>query len=139
MLLHFDRVVMAKGAYLLYPFVDLGLVPEAGSSLLLARVVGELNAKKVLMDPSAITAEEASRLSLATDLCEEGQALSTCMDVARRMASRPRLAMAATKRLIKGHREALAEHVIREFDAFAHCLGSDDAQARLTSLMDGRS
>ena len=135
MLLHFDRVVMARGSYLLYPFVNLGVVPEAGSSMLLAELVGELHARRLLMDPSPISAEEAVQLRLATDLCDRGRALATSMEVAERMASRSRLAMATTKRLLGRHRAALRAQAHREFEAFAECLSSDDTRARVSALL----
>lgn len=136
MLLHFDRIVMGKGAYLLYPFVDLGVVPEAGSSILLARAVGDFAARRLLLDPARIPAEEAVRLGLATDVCEDGEALATTMEVAQRMSTKSLLAMRATKQLLRTDREGLADQVHREFEAFATCLSSDDTKGRLQSLAE---
>lgn len=134
-LLHFDRVVMGKGAYLLYPFVDLAVVPEAGSSTLLARAVGGLTARKVLLDPARIFADEALRIGLATDVCDEGAAFTATMEIAERMSTRSLSAMKASKQLLRGDRDALIEQVTREFETFTERLGMDETRDRLHSLM----
>ncbi|MGL4892457.1 MAG: enoyl-CoA hydratase-related protein, partial [Aeromonas veronii] len=64
-LLHCDLVYLADNARLQLPFVELGLVPEFASSLLLPRLVGHLKAAELLLLAEAMDAEEALRLGLA--------------------------------------------------------------------------
>ncbi|MBU5899905.1 enoyl-CoA hydratase/isomerase family protein, partial [Vibrio cholerae O1] len=63
-LLHCDLVYLANNARLQLPFVELGLVPEFASSLLLPRLVGHLKAAELLLLAEAIDAEQALRLGL---------------------------------------------------------------------------
>ena len=139
MLLHFDRVVMANGAYLLYPFAQIGVVPEACASSLLAQCVGELTAKKLVMDPQPIQAAEALRLNLVTDQCEGGDAYSCAMEIAERMAQKSVPALRATKRLMRGDRAELKSRAIAEFEAFARCLRSEYTQSALAALLNNEA
>jgi enoyl-CoA hydratase/carnithine racemase len=68
MLLHADWVIATPGARLRFPFIDLGIAPEAASSLLLARSVGTLRAKHLLLGGEPFTAEAAERWGLVTEI-----------------------------------------------------------------------
>lgn len=66
MLLHADYVAMSDAGFLLYPFLDIGILPEAGSSVLLARQVGQRKAAELLLDAGPIPAASAVSLGLAS-------------------------------------------------------------------------
>ncbi|KWR77787.1 enoyl-CoA hydratase-related protein [Cupriavidus sp. IDO] len=83
MLLHADWVIATPDARLRLPFVDLGIAPEAGSSLLLARSVGSLRAKQMLLGGEIFTSEAAERWGLVTEL-------STAEDLSERTLERAR-------------------------------------------------
>jgi len=68
MLLHADWVIAAPGTQLRMPFVDLGIAPEAASTLLLARHVGALRARSLLLGGEAFSSEDAERWGLVTEL-----------------------------------------------------------------------
>ena len=138
MLLHFDRVVMAEGAYLLYPFSNIGVVPEACCSLLLPEIVGMLTARKLLMDPAPIEAQEALSLGLATDACDQGSALDNALAIAQKMASRSAYSLVATKRLLRKDTQALVDCAREEFESFAECLNTDYAQQALKEILNRR-
>ena len=135
MLLHFDRVVMAEGAYLLYPFSNIGAVPEACCSLLLPKIVGSLRARKLLLDPQPIQAEQAASLGLATDTCAHGQALASAMTIAQAMCARSANSLRASKRLLRGDTQALVTCAREEFESFAECLKTPEAQQALKEIL----
>lgn len=139
MLLHFDFVIMASGAHLHYPFVSLGLVPESCSTLLLARYIGELNARRILMDPAPIDAESALKMNLVSWLCEDGESYERCLEIADRMANRSPKAMKATKRLMAGDIQELRERAAEEFRIFAQLLDSEHAQSALRGILESGS
>ena len=125
MLLHFDRVVMAEQSYILYPFSNLGVVPEAVSSMLLPLFVGPLRAKKLMMDPQPILPIQALELGLATDICKRELSLERAMEIARQMTLRSPKALKHTKRLMDLDSKKMAKRAKEEFELFAECLNSD--------------
>ncbi|MEO0368184.1 MAG: enoyl-CoA hydratase-related protein, partial [Pseudomonadota bacterium] len=107
MLLHFDRVIMAEGSYLLYPFSNIGVVPEAGSTMLLPKAVGLLKAKKLLVEASPINQDEAFHLGLATDLAPKAEALNEALKITKELIRKPIEALYKTKSLIRGSSDEL--------------------------------
>lgn len=99
-LLHCDFVVAGANAVLSFPFVDLSLVPEAGSSLLLARRVGHLRAAQALMLCEPIPAERAFSLGLVTRLVEPEELSRVLEDLSRALLAKPRNALLTTKNLM---------------------------------------
>ncbi len=135
LLLHFDYVVMAEDGVLLYPFVDLGLVPEAGSSLLLARQLGQRKAAELLLASDPIPAPTAFELGLVSQLVAPGSAAAKIMKVAERWSKRPARALVDTKALIRGGDEELQRQIAEEFRLMAASLKEPDTQARLAALL----
>lgn len=68
LLLHADWVIATPGARLALPFIDLGIAPEAASTLLLARQVGTLRARQLLLGGEPFSSEDAERWGLVTEL-----------------------------------------------------------------------
>lgn len=134
--LHCDMVFAAPGATFRMPFVDLGLVPEAGSSRLLPRRVGLAKATEILMLGDPYTAEEALRLGLINAIVEPERLLATAIGAAGRLAAKPRSAIAATRRLIRGDGTALAQAMEAELDAFGRALSSPDAERAFRAFLD---
>lgn len=88
-LLHADWVLCAPGARLRFPFVDLGIAPEAASSLLLVRAVGQLRARQLLLGGEPVDAERAFEIGLATELCAAGDLRAAAIERAQRLAAKP--------------------------------------------------
>lgn len=109
LLLHCDMVVASPQAYLQYPFVDLGIVPEAASSLLLARQVGYRRSLELLLTGRAIPAQEALSLGLVTFLTKTDSPLEEAIALATGIAAKPAAAVAATKRLIRQDLSAMVD------------------------------
>jgi enoyl-CoA hydratase/carnithine racemase len=139
MLLHCDRVYIARGARLRAPFITLGVVPEAGSSYLLPAVIGWRNAIDLLLDGDFIAAERAVELGLADELCEPNALLPTAHDRARALAALPPGALRHTKRLLLATREAgVREARAREDAAFAVRVGAPENLEAIRAFFEKR-
>lgn len=132
MLLHVDIVIAAEGAVFKTAFVDLGLVPEAGSTVTMPLHLGARKACEFLLLGDAISGHEAEYCGLATRVVSNGQALPEALNVASRLANKPREALRASKRLIRAPwREQTKQALERERAVFSRRLRSDDCRAAL--------
>lgn len=138
MLLHCDMVIAEPDLRLRYPFVDLALVPEAGSSLLMRERLGHLAAARLLFTAEAVDAEQARALGLVTEVAAEGGAAARAMELARALAAKPPQALRATKRLLQHDPEPLADRVMREFRLIAERTASPEARAVFATLLKKR-
>jgi enoyl-CoA hydratase/carnithine racemase len=136
MLLHCDAVVVAKQARLQMPFARLALVPEGGSSLLLAQRVGTALANWWLMSGEAFSGEEAMRAGLALRAVEDAQVEAEAVAIAGQLAGLPPGALAETKRLLRAPMRAALEAVMAEERvAFSQQLRSPEAQAVFAAFL----
>jgi enoyl-CoA hydratase/carnithine racemase len=128
MCLHCDLVYAAPSARFAMPFVNLGLVPEAGSSLLVPRRFGMSVATEWLMLGEAIDAARAREIGLVNQVVAEGL-VAHALGKARALAAKPRAALLATRKLMRGDAETLYAHMEVELQAFAKALKSPEARA----------
>jgi enoyl-CoA hydratase/carnithine racemase len=136
MLLHCDLVYAAPSAIFKVPFVDLGLVPEAASSVLLPRRIGRARAGAALFLGEPIDAQQAYADGIVTKLVDDAELDATVTAAARAIAAKPRQAVRETKRLVSHDREALIEAMAREGKAFRERLASDEARAAMSAFFD---
>ncbi|HYW52926.1 MAG TPA: enoyl-CoA hydratase-related protein [Dongiaceae bacterium] len=134
MLLHCDLVYAAPSATLKMPFVDLGLVPEAASSVLLPRRIGRARAGAALFLGEAISADEAYATGMVTKLVADDALDAEAEAAARTIAAKPREAVRETKRLITHDRDALLAAIARETTAFRARLASDEARTVMSAF-----
>lgn len=133
MLLHCDLVYADPTARLQLPFVNIGLVPEAGSSLLLPRVVGMAKASELLLLGEPIDAEEAARLGLVSAVVPD--VLGHARARAAALAARPAEAVRATKKLLRAPADGTAwARAEAEGLVFAERLRSDEARAAMQAF-----
>ena len=133
MLLHCDLVYADPTARLQLPFVNIGLVPEAGSSLLLPRVVGMAKASELLLLGEPIDAEEAARLGLVSAVVPD--VLGHARARAAALAARPAEAVRATKKLLRAPADGTAwARAEAEGVVFAERLRSDEARAAMQAF-----
>jgi enoyl-CoA hydratase/carnithine racemase len=127
MLLHCDLVYVEPEAMLSVPFVELGLVPEAASSLLLPKVVGERRATELLLSGRRIDGNEAAAWGLAN--AAVSPALDAALEAAHRLADLPPDAVRATKGLLQSDEATVQGRIAEEMTAFVEALrGSEFAE-----------
>jgi enoyl-CoA hydratase/carnithine racemase len=140
MLLHCDLIIAARGTQLSLPFVALGLVPEAGSSLLLPRLIGQQRAAELLFLGQPFNADTAYRLGLVNSVVEEGSLLEEARTLARAVAQQPPEALVATRRLLRGDTGELLARIEEEARIFGAQLQSEEFRARVRAFLSrGRS
>jgi len=135
MMLHCDLVFAAPGTIFRLPFVDLGLVPEAASSLLLPRRIGMAKAAEYLLLGEPFDAEEALRLGLVNAIVPASELRSFAIERAGRLAAKPRAALAATRRLMRGESHEIQARIEEEARLFAIAMRSDEARAAFASFL----
>lgn len=135
MLLHCDLVVAAQGTQLLMPFVALGLVPEAGSSLLLPRLVGPQRAAGLLLLGEPLDAARAEELGLVNRVVEADKVLDEARALAQRLAQQPVEALRATKRLLRGDAADLLARIEAEAQVFGARLKSAEFRAQVRAVL----
>ena len=134
MLLHCDVVVADPGANFSMPFVSLGLVPEAGSSLLFPALVGYQRAAKIFMTGETFSAESAKEMGLVAEISADP--IVKAMEIATQIAAQPPTAIVNTKALIKASKhDAVAAVMKAEFELFSLALTSDEAMEAFMNFM----
>lgn len=139
MLLHCDLVVADETARFSMPFVDLALVPEAASSLLLPRIAGRRRAARYLLLGEAFGAEEAEAIGLVSHRVPQGQLDAKLKEIVSALLTKPAEALRQTQRLLRhGTREELLERMKLESTAFAERLTSPEVAQAITRFFDKR-
>ncbi len=119
MLLHCDFVFAEPDAVLQMPFVDLALVPEAASSLLVPRLIGHIRAAELLLLGDPVDAERAFALGFVTRVVAAGQAVAEAQAIAERLAAKPASALRRAKRLMKSTTQEIPARMAEENREFA--------------------
>jgi len=139
MLLHCDVVYVGESARLRAPFVSLGLVPEAGSSLLLPLVVGPQRAAEVLFTNEWINASRAVGIGLAARALPDSELLPAALAKAAEIAVQPLAALRHTKQVLLASRaDALRAARAREDRAMAVRMGSPENLAAIRAFREKR-
>ncbi|KCZ49442.1 enoyl-CoA hydratase-related protein [Hyphomonas pacifica] len=126
MLLHCDIAYAADTADFRAPFTALGLVPEAGSSLLLPLTVGNSMANDILLAGRILTAEEALASGLVSRVLPAGDLLAAAQKTAAAIAASAPTAMRRSKGLIRANRDAVKARMDAEGKIFAEQLKSPE-------------
>ena len=138
MLLHCDLVLAAPSAVFSTPFVGLGLVPEAASSLLLPQLIGPQRAAKHLLLGEPFDAETALRYGLVTDIVA-GDLEARVRSVAEQIAAKPPEAVRITKRLIRSNQDVVQARINEEATLFAGRLVSAEAGEAFQAFFEKRA
>lgn len=140
MLLHCDLVYAARDAKFKMPFVDLGLVPEGASSLLLPRMVGHAQAAELLLLGVAFDGAKAKAVGIATDVVDDADVVDHARTQARTLAKKAPEAMRLSKALMRdGMRDAVEATLAREGDLFMKRLSSAEAREAFSAFFEKRA
>ena len=135
MLFHCDLVYASPGAQFRMPFVDLALVPEAAASLLVPRRVGVARATELLMLAEPFDAARAEALGIVNAVIPSNELLAHARRKAAALAGKPREALLATRRLIRGDRAEIVARIDAEARVFGERMASAEARAVFTAFM----
>jgi enoyl-CoA hydratase/carnithine racemase len=139
MLLHCDLVVAARSTQLTMPFVKLGLVPEAGSSLLLPRLVGHQRAAELLLLGKPFDAAAALEMGLVNRVTDDETLMDEARKLAHAVAQQPPGALLTAKRLLKIEGDSVTSRVEEELRAFREQLGSEEFKAAAQAFFGKRA
>ncbi len=133
MLLHCDLVYVAGDAALILPFVDLGVVPEAGSSRLLPARIGHVRAFALFTLGEPLGGKEAVTLGLANTALPPGEVLGAAQAAARTLAGKAASSIMATKKLMRDA-DAVRAAIRADDEAFIKQLSSPEAAAAFAAF-----
>jgi len=137
MLLHCDLVVLAENALLSTPFVNLALVPEAASSLLMPLRIGYARAYEMFALGEPVDAESAHAWGLANRVVPLDKLDAEARTLASRLAKQPAGAVSTTKRLMRNP-EVLMAQIKTESEQFAARLKTAEAREAFTAFAERR-
>jgi len=139
MLLHCDLVIADDSARFSMPFVDLALVPEAASSLLLPRLAGRRRAARYLLLCEPFGADEASDIGLVSHRCPPGALDQKLQDVVSALLAKPPEALRLTQSLLRrGAPEEILERMKVESTLFAERLASQEVKDAINAFFEKR-
>jgi enoyl-CoA hydratase/carnithine racemase len=135
MLMHCDHVVAADNARFSTPFVGLGLVPEAASSLLAPRLMGQARAFSLLVMGRPLAAEAAQAAGLVNTVVAADAVEAEAKRAAREIAALPPQGVVASRRLMRGSPDEIVKRIDEEADLFKTRLQSAEARAAFEAFM----
>jgi enoyl-CoA hydratase/carnithine racemase len=135
MLMHCDHVVAGSEARLSTPFVALGLVPEAASSLIAPRLMGHARAFALLVMGQPLTAPEAREAGIVNVVVDGTETEAQALAAAKKIAGLPPQGVLMSRRLMRGSPDEIVARIDEEAEAFKVRLQSPDAQAAFMAFM----
>ncbi|MEP7315208.1 MAG: enoyl-CoA hydratase-related protein [Sphingomicrobium sp.] len=139
MLLHCDLVLVEQGARLVMPFVDLGLVPEAASSLILPRLAGRRAAARYLLLGEPMGAEEALAAGIASHLVERGKLDESLNQIVATLLAKPKEALRQTQTLLRQKSDdEILDRMNIENGHFSERLASDEVKQAISTFFAAR-
>jgi enoyl-CoA hydratase/carnithine racemase len=139
LLLHADLAYASEAAQFSTPFVALGLVPEAASSLLLSQRVGQAAASDMLVRGAVISGTRAAAIGLVNEVVPSAdEVLALARSRARELAAKPPAALRLTKSILRPDPATVLERVKLEAALFAERVPSDEAREAFTAFFEKR-
>lgn len=137
MLLHCDFVYVTERTKMLAPFVNLGLIPEAGSSQLLVDLVGHRKAAEIVMLGKMLSGKEATRLGIATEVVSTDELKIKALGVAAELGQKPRESLEISRKLLRPKKE-LSEVVEKEIVEFKKRVTSAETKEAIAAILEKR-
>ena len=139
MLAHCDLIVAARAARFVMPFTRLGLVPEAGSSLLFPQLLGHQRASAMLLLGDALDADAALAAGFVYQVVDDADLMTAARNVAGRLAALPPEAIRQTKQLMRRGKPDLADRIGEELELFRARVASPEAGEAFAAFMEKRA
>jgi len=140
MLLHCDLVVADPQTRFSLPFVDLGLVPEAASTLLLPQLAGRRRSARYLLLGEPFGAEEGREIGLVSHIAPEGAVEGLFEKLVGKLLAKPPEALRQTQQLLRRQtRDAIVKRMELESQAFAERLQSDEVRQAIAAFFAARA
>lgn len=139
MLMHCDLVYAAPGSKFQMPFVNLGLCPEAGSSLLVSQLVGYRRAAELLMLCELFDADTAKAMGFVSEVIDADQYQDYALQKAQQLAKLPPRSVRVTKQLLReGNKESLKAIMALEEQYFSEMLEGAEAKEAFSAFLEKR-
>ncbi len=138
MLFHCDLVYAAPNAVFSTPFLDLGLVPEAASSLLAPRLMGHQRAFELLVLGAPLSGERAREAGLVNEIIPADQLEDKVLKAAADLARKPPEALALARRLLRGDEKDIVACMTKEAQLFKERLKSPEAREAFQAFLEKR-
>ncbi|WP_422047726.1 enoyl-CoA hydratase-related protein [Shimia sp.] len=139
MLMHCDLIYVAEGARFRLPFVNLGLVPEAGASYVLPRLMGQAKAAELLLLGRMFDADEALSAGLINQVLPAADLVATVEATLKALCEQPPEAMRLTKAFLRRDLEGtLWDRVSNELSEFAAGLDKDEFKEAYAAFTEKR-
>ncbi|WP_417449006.1 enoyl-CoA hydratase-related protein [Kordiimonas sp.] len=134
-----DIVIAARSAYFLQAFVNIGLVPDAGSTFILPRLVGTARARAMMMLGERLPAEKALEWGLVYDVVDDDKLMETASALARKLAGGPTIALSGIRKLIAdSHDNSYSEQLTAEAMAQRKAGRTNDCVEGVTAFVQKR-
>jgi len=139
MLLHCDLAYATAGSRFQLPFVNLGLCPEAASSLILPALMGTHRAAELLLFGEPFAADIACKLGIINHVVSVAELVPTVTSKAQQLAQKPPASLRTIKMLLKsGQAEAIKQAMAREGQNFAALLQGPEAKEAMAAFLERR-
>ena len=134
-----DFVIAAKSSYFLQAFVNIGLVPDGGSSWILPRLIGKPRAMQMMMLGERITAEKAQDWGMIYKVVDDATLADEAMALAERLASGPTVALGVMRQNVaRGLESDLLSALLVEAEGQWKAGDSADAAEGISAFLQKR-
>lgn len=135
---HCDLVYAAPGTRFLTPFINLGIVPEAGSSMTLPQLAGHRRAAEMLLLGEPFDTAKALEIGLINAVVPGEELETTALAAARKLAAKPRATLLMIKALMKTPPEPVMDRLTREAAVFDTCLTRPELKEAVAAFSEKR-
>jgi enoyl-CoA hydratase/carnithine racemase len=137
-LLHCDLVYAAAGARFQLPFVNLGIVPEAGSTVILPGALGRHRAAELFLFGEPLSAATAERWGLVNSVCPEAELMDRVLERAEVLAAKPARVVRLIKHLLTTPATSVPDRAEEELRLLAEQLGAPEAKEAMQAFLERR-
>ncbi|MDK9714700.1 MAG: enoyl-CoA hydratase [Sulfuritalea sp.] len=137
--MHADIIIAGKGAMFGQPEIKVGIMPGAGGTQRLVRVIGKFHAMRLLLTGLSISGDEAYAMGLASEVVEDDQVLDRSLELANLITQMPPIAVAQIKEVVQAGMDASLEAALMlERKAFQLLFASSDQREGMNAFFEKR-